>query len=68
MNTWGVLQYYEELQTATGAAAKADALLKLYDQKTRKLTVKMPLVMFGFGPVPLWWFPWIWAILSPTTI
>lgn len=39
MNTWGVLQYYEELQTATGAA-KADALLKLYDQKTRKLTVK----------------------------
>ena len=40
MNTWGVLQYYEELQTATGAAAKADALLKLYDQKTRKLTVK----------------------------
>lgn len=40
MNTWGVLQYYEELQTATGAAAKANALLKLYDQKTRKLTVK----------------------------
>ena len=40
MNQWGVLQYYEELQTATGAAAKANALLKLYDQKTRKLTVK----------------------------
>lgn len=40
MNGWGVLQYYEELQTATGAAAKADALLKLYAQKTRKLTVK----------------------------
>ncbi len=40
MNLWGVLQYYEEIQTQTGAAAKADALLKLYDQKTRKLTIK----------------------------
>ena len=30
----------DRLQTATGAAAKADAVLKLYDQKTRKLTVK----------------------------
>ncbi len=40
MNEWGVLQYFEDVQTATGAAAKADALLKLYDQKTRKLTVK----------------------------
>ena len=40
MNQWGVLQYFEALQSATGAAAKANALLKLYDQKTRKLTVK----------------------------
>lgn len=40
MNLWGVLQYYEQIQTATGAAAKAEALLKLYDQKTRKLTIK----------------------------
>lgn len=40
MNLWGVLQYFEELQGATGAAAKADALLKLYDQKTRNLTIK----------------------------
>ena len=40
MNQWGVLQYFEALQNATGAAAKANALLKLYDQKTRKLTVK----------------------------
>ena len=39
MNQWGVLQYFEALH-ATGAAAKANALLKLYDQKTRKLTVK----------------------------
>lgn len=40
MNLWGVLQYFEELQGAAGAAAKAGALLKLYDQKTRNLTVK----------------------------
>lgn len=40
MNQWGVLQYFEQIQTATGAAAKAEALLKLYDQKTRKLTIK----------------------------
>jgi len=40
MNLWGVLQYYEEVKTSTGAAAKADALLKLYDQETRSLTIK----------------------------
>lgn len=40
MNQWGVLQYFEQIQSATGAAAKADALLGLYNQKTRKLTVK----------------------------
>ena len=40
MNTWGVLQYFESLQSPIGAAEKADALLKLYDQKTRHLTVK----------------------------
>lgn len=40
MNQWGVLQYFEEVQTSTGAATKADALLKLYNQKTRKLTIK----------------------------
>jgi hypothetical protein len=40
INQWGVLQYYEQLKTAEGAAAKADALLKLYDQKTRKLTIQ----------------------------
>lgn len=37
---WGVLQYFEQVQTQIGASAKADALLKLYNQKTRKLTVK----------------------------
>lgn len=40
MNQWGVLQYFEEIQTATGADAKAEALLAYYDNKTRKLTVK----------------------------
>lgn len=40
MNRWGVLQYFEEVQTQIGAAAKADALLKLYDQKTRRLTIQ----------------------------
>jgi hypothetical protein len=40
MNRWGVLQYFEEVQSETGAAAKADALLGLYNQKTRNLTVK----------------------------
>ena len=40
MNQWGVLQYFEEIQTDTGAAAKADALLSLYNQKTRRLTIK----------------------------
>jgi len=40
MNLWGVLQYYEQLQSATGAAAIAKALLKLYNSKTRKLKIK----------------------------
>ena len=40
INQWGVLQYFEEVQTHIGAAAKANALLKLYDQKTRSLTIK----------------------------
>lgn len=40
MNDWGVLQYFETLRTGTGAAAKAEALLKLYNHRTRRLTVK----------------------------
>lgn len=40
MNLWGVLQYHETLQNEIGAAEKANALLKLYNQKTRHLTVK----------------------------
>lgn len=40
MNLWGVLQYHETLQNEIGATEKANALLKLYNQKTRHLTVK----------------------------
>ena len=36
---WGVLQYYESLQSSQGAAAKANALLKLYNAKTRNLKI-----------------------------
>ncbi len=40
INKWGVLQYYEKLNDSTGAQAMADALLQLYDRKTRTLSVK----------------------------
>lgn len=40
INQWGVLQYFEQIQSEAGAAAKAEALLGLYNQKARKLTVK----------------------------
>jgi len=39
INEWGVLQYFEKIDDPTGAQAKADALLGLYNQKTRSLTV-----------------------------
>lgn len=37
---WGVLQYYDKLQEKENGKAKADALLSLYNKKTRNLTVK----------------------------
>ena len=40
INQWGVLQYFEKINTPTGAANKAENLLGLYDQKTRKLKVE----------------------------
>ena len=40
MNAWGVLQYYDTLSNGENGEAKADALLKLYNQKTRRLSVK----------------------------
>lgn len=39
INSWGLLQYYEKLQKGENGNAKADALLKLYNQKTRNLKV-----------------------------
>jgi hypothetical protein len=38
-NQWGVLQYYEKLQKGENGQSKADALLKLYNKKTRNLKV-----------------------------
>lgn len=40
INQWGVLQYFETIDEKVNGKAKADALLKLYNQKTRNLTVK----------------------------
>ena len=37
INNWGVLQYYDTLQEHENGQAKADALLELYNAKTRKL-------------------------------
>jgi hypothetical protein len=40
INSWGLLQFYEKLQNGENGKAKADALLKLYNKKTRNLNVK----------------------------
>ncbi len=39
MNDWGILQYYEKIDENCNGQAKADALLQLYNQKTRNLTI-----------------------------
>ncbi len=39
MNKWGVLQYYDTVDNNVNAKAKVNALLKLYNQKTRSLSV-----------------------------
>ncbi|MCI8484709.1 MAG: hydrolase [Lachnospiraceae bacterium] len=39
MNRWGILQYFDTLQKGENGKAKADALLKLYNQKTRNLSI-----------------------------
>ena len=43
INNWGVLQYYDTLQKGENGQAKVDALLSLYNKKTRKLTIKNAL-------------------------
>ena len=39
INEWGVLQYFDTLQKGENGQAKADALLKLYNSKTRNLKI-----------------------------
>lgn len=39
MNQWGALQYFETLQEGENGQAKADALLDLYNKKTRNLSI-----------------------------
>lgn len=39
MNRWGILQYFDTLSKGENGQAKADALLKLYDKKTRTLKI-----------------------------
>lgn len=36
---WGILQHYESVDNPQGASAKADALLSLYNAKTRNLKI-----------------------------
>ena len=43
INNWGVLQYYESIEKGEDGKAKADALLKLYNAKTRKLSIQKAL-------------------------
>lgn len=39
INQWGVLQYFDTLQEGENGQAKADALLSLYNSKTRNLSI-----------------------------
>lgn len=40
MNQWGILQYFDTLKEGENGQAKAEALLDLYNQKTRNLSIK----------------------------
>lgn len=40
MNAWGVLQHFDTLKEGENGQAKADALLELYNKKTRNLSIK----------------------------
>lgn len=39
INRWGILQYFDTLSEGENGQAKADALLSLYNKKTRKLKI-----------------------------
>ena len=43
INTWGVLQHFDTLQKGENGQAKANALLSLYNKKTRNLSIKNAL-------------------------
>lgn len=63
INEWGVLQYYDTVKNVENAQAKADALLELYNSKTRSLKIKnafgtlkvragkMVIVMLNIGDI-----------------
>lgn len=65
INQWGVLQYYETLQEGENGQAKAEALLQLYNVKSRNLSIKdafgdlriragtAPLIRLDLGEVKL---------------
>lgn len=65
MNKWGILQYYDTIQKGENGKAKADALLSLYNAKTRNLSIKkvfgdtrvragsMLYVVLGLGDINL---------------
>ncbi|WP_270943173.1 XkdQ/YqbQ family protein [Romboutsia lituseburensis] len=40
INSWGILQYFETINENVDAKEKAEALLKLYNQKVKSLNVK----------------------------
>jgi len=40
INRWGILQHFDTLQKSENGQAKADALLKLYNKKTRNLKLQ----------------------------
>ena len=40
INKWGILQYFDTIDEKTNGTVKAQALLDLYNQKTRSLQIK----------------------------
>jgi hypothetical protein len=65
INNWGILQYFDTLGEGENGKAKADALLSLYNVKTRKLFISgafgdnrvragsMPIIMLNLGDIKL---------------
>ena len=54
---WGLLQYYEKVNQNINAKAKADGLLKLYNKKTRNLSVSNAIGdirVRGGSLIPVW--------------